>query len=480
MPIMSIRVSKSNRMPLKNIEQTAWLPDLLYTNGRFESGLALICSGDGLIKEIIPEQYLTGEHKVLRLANRAILPAMVNAHSHSFQRVIRGRTEYKTSGEDSFWTWREAMYKAAEMLTPEDVYDAARMCFLEMALSGISAVGEFHYLHHQPDGTFYEDPNILAKEVIRAAEDIGIRIALLRVAYFRSGFNKEPNPRQSRFIEKDVDTYLKHLSDLQSAGLNPQSAIGTAPHSLRAVPLNQFRDVAVYANQNNLPIHSHVSEQVADVESCLEEYGKTPVAVLHENGLLNERFVGVHTIHISEEEAAMLAETNSIVCACPTTERNLGDGIVPTDLLFERGVRVSLGSDSHTQIDLLEDARELEYNLRLKHQKRNVLADEEKGISSLARKLFECATKNGAESVGFDSGEFKPNSKADFFTIDLNDPTIAGANVKDLLACLIFSATRTAIKDVFVGGKQIVEDGKHKKQAEIISRFTELQRKLWK
>jgi formimidoylglutamate deiminase len=460
-------------MPLNNHEQIALLPDLIYTGKRFESGLAVVCGGDGTVNEITPAAHLLPSATDVRLANRALLPAMTNAHSHSFQRVIRGRTEYKTSNEDSFWTWREAMYAAAEKLTPEDVYDAARMAFLEMALSGISAVGEFHYLHHQPNGMLYDDPNILAKQVIQAAQDVGIRITLLRVAYFRSGFNKEPNPRQSRFIEKDVDVYLKHLSDLQSALRNPHSAIGVAPHSLRAVPLNHLRDVVSYANENNMLIHSHVSEQVADVESCVEEHGKTPVVVLSENSLLNERFVAVHAIHINEEEASALATSNAIVCACPTTERNLGDGIVPTDLLFKHGVRVSLGSDSHTQIDLLEDARELEYHLRLQHQRRNVLADEERDVSSLARKLFECAATNGAESIGLNE------TRADFFTVDLNDPTIAGANKDDLLSAILFSATRAAIKDVFVGGKQIVKDGKHQSQNEIISRFSSLQRKFW-
>lgn len=467
---------------------TAFLPDLLYVNGRFEAGYALVCNDDGLIQEITPAQLLSNATTVVQLKNRALLPAMSNAHSHSFQRVIRGRTEYRTSNEDSFWTWREEMYKASEMFGfyENDLYDTARMTFLEMALSGITSVGEFHYLHHRSDGTPYEDPNLLAKEVIRAAQDIGIRIALLRVAYFRSGFNKEPNPRQARFIEKDIDTYLKHLSDLQTEIQNPKSEIqnhlGVAPHSLRAVPLEFFREVVSYANEHKLPIHSHISEQQADVDSCIEEHGKTPVVVLNDEGLLNERFSCVHAIHISEEEAEMLAKAKSFVCACPTTERNLGDGIVPTDLLFEKGVRVSLGSDSHTQIDLLEDARELEYHLRLQHQKRNILAQEKGRISSLAARLFECATLNGARSIGFDSGELKPNSPADFFTVDLNDPTISGASIVDLLSCIVFSASRSAIKDVFVCGKQIVEDGRHKNQDEIISRFTDLrksQREFW-
>src|SRR2546425_4766876 len=182
-------------MPDKEI---AWLPDLLYVAGGFESDLALVCDASGIIARIARADELRDEKKV-RLARRALLPGMVNSHSHAFQRVLRGRTEYRTSNQqDSFWTWREMMYAAATQLTPEDIYDASRMAFLEMALNGITAVGEFHYLHHQPGGTQYDDPNLLAQEVIRAAGDVGLRIALLRVAYARSGFQTEPNPKQTR------------------------------------------------------------------------------------------------------------------------------------------------------------------------------------------------------------------------------------------------------------------------------------------
>src|SRR6266581_6026990 len=187
----------------------AWLPDLIYTGGRFQLDVALVCDNTGRIVRIASADEVESP---ARLKNRALLPGMVNAHSHAFQRVIRGRTEYRTSNQrDSFWTWREMMYSAATRLMPEDIYDASRMAFLEMALSGITAVGEFHYLHHAPDGTPYDDPNLLAKEVIRAASDVGLRIALLRVAYARSGFQTEPNPKQARFIESDGNTYLRNV-----------------------------------------------------------------------------------------------------------------------------------------------------------------------------------------------------------------------------------------------------------------------------
>jgi formimidoylglutamate deiminase len=192
----------------------AWLPELLFINRAFRGGMALVCDESGTILKVIKADELTGEKKI-NLPRRALLPGMVNAHSHAFQRVLRGRTEYRTSFEkDSFWTWREMMYSAATRLSPEDIYDASRMAFLEMALSGITAVGEFHYLHQAPDGTPYDDPNLLAKEVIRAAGDVGLRIALLRVAYARSGFQTEPNPKQGRFIETDPNNYLKNLESL--------------------------------------------------------------------------------------------------------------------------------------------------------------------------------------------------------------------------------------------------------------------------
>src|SRR2546422_8139357 len=192
---------------------TAWLPDLIYTGGRFQSGLALVCDQNGTITSLTHANQIDDD--LIHLKNRALLPGLVNAHSHAFQRVIRGRTEHRTEdGLDSFWTWREMMYSAATRLAPEDVYDAARMAFLEMVLGGITAVGEFHYLHHAPDGTPYDDPNLIAKEVVRAARDVGLRIALLRVSYARSGYQTDSNPKQGRFIESDPTSYLRNLDRL--------------------------------------------------------------------------------------------------------------------------------------------------------------------------------------------------------------------------------------------------------------------------
>jgi formimidoylglutamate deiminase len=459
--------------------ETVWIPDLLFYENRFQPDLAIVCDVNGAISGIISADRTT---QGVRLKNRAILPGLINAHSHAFQRVIRGRTEYRSSNQtDSFWTWRELMYRAANELSPDDVYAASRMAFLEMALSGITTAGEFHYLHNSSDGRSYGNPNLLAKEVIRAASDVGLRIALLRVAYARAGYQKEANPLQSRFIENS-DRYLDNVADLAthvntSVGM---AWIGVAPHSVRAVPLDYLKRVGEYAAQHGLQIHMHVAEQSAEVSACIEEHGRSPIALLETEGLLSERFTAVHAIHVSQKVIGGFAKTRAAVCACPTTERNLGDGVVPVDGYFRHGVPVSLGTDSQTQIDLLEDARELEYHLRLQRTERNVLAPADNSeTSALARSLFDCATINGARSLGFNGGNLVAGAPADFFTIDVDDPSIAGASTSDLLSCLIFSASRATVKDVIVAGNRIVEDGKHPDQQDIVARFVQLQKKLW-
>jgi formimidoylglutamate deiminase len=509
--------------PVNTATAVAWLPDLLYTGTRFEKGVALVCEPSGRITSLVAADKLRGE-KLVRLPNRAMLPGMANAHSHAFQRVLRGRTEYRWQKAgasplpdhevtpDSFWTWREMMYSAAARLTPEDLYDAAAMAFLEMALSGITAVGEFHYLHHAPDGAVYDDPNLLAKEVVRAAHDVGLRIALLRAAYARSGFQTEPNPRQARFIETKADTYLSNLERLivdlgqtesggkprsrpanclqsvDSPGLHlPTAWAGVAPHSVRAVPVDYLREVVAYASQHDLKVHMHVAEQPAEVSACIEEYGRTPVALLETEGLLSERFTAVHAIHVTPKAVPALAPSGASVCACPTTERNLGDGVIPAAEFFKHGVPVCLGSDSNAQIDLLEDARELEYHLRLQKLERAVLApavtdrdnNRDDVESALAARLFDCATTNGAQSIGAPGGQLAPGCPADFFTIDLNDPSVAGAGEHDLLSSIVFSLSRAAVREVVVGGKPIVSEGRHLVQEEIVERFNELQQRLW-
>ena len=418
-----------------------------------------------------------------RLPNRALLPGLVNVHSHSFQRAIRGRTERRTGiGRDTFWTWREAMYHAAKSLSPEDIHDVARMAFLEMLASGITAVGEFHYLHHQPDGVPYEDRNLLAKQVISAARSTGLRIALLRTAYVRAGWGKEPNPGQARFITPDADDFIDETSALSASLAHDSDSgaawVGIAPHSVRAVPLPWLRKTVSWARAEDLKIHMHVSEQPAEIEACEAEYGVSPIELLHRNGILASDFTGIHAIHISATEIGRLAEGKARIGACPTTERNLGDGIGPAHEWSAAGVATCFGSDSNAQIDLLEDAREFEYHLRLKSLERAVLAPD-LTAEGLAARLFEFATQEGAESVGAPSGSLVEGRPADFFTVDLSNLSIAGADRSSLLSHIVFAGEKSAIREVYVSGKAIIEDGRHPLQDEIVERFARVQRKLW-
>lgn len=459
---------------MNNIAEKAWLPDYILQDGRFIADMAILCDPHGRITRLLPASQVSDP---LRLPNQALLPGLVNAHSHAFQRVIRARTEYRSANEDNFWTWREQMYSAASRLGPTDIYQASRMAFLEMALSGITTVGEFHYIHHAPDGQRYADANLLSREVIRAAVDVGIRIVLLRVAYARAGFQKDPNPLQVRFIES-ADSYLKAVDSLARELSQVELAeVGVAPHSVRAVPFDYLKTVITFAGQQKLPVHMHVAEQPGEVAECISEYGRSPFALLQTEGLLSERFTAVHAIHVTPKAIDAFARTGAHVCACPTTERNLGDGVVPAADYFAGGVKVSLGTDSQVQIDLLEDARELEYHLRLQRRERNVLASDE-GRDTLARGLFECATSSGAASLGV-TGGLVPGADLDFFTVDLNDPTLTGSSNDDLLSSIVFSSSRAAICNVVVAGKQIVEDGRHIDQSKIVSDFQLLQKELW-
>jgi formimidoylglutamate deiminase len=459
------------------MRNTLYRPDLLYSNGRF------IAKGEVLVSE--NGQFLEASEKtdnlsarVVDLPGKALLPGFVNVHSHSFQRLIRGKSESRIVSGKDFWSWRGTMYHAASQLNPEDVYHVARMAFLEMVLAGTTTVGEFHYLHNAPDGRPYDDPNLLSKQVIAAAQSVGIRIVLLRTAYLRSGYELPPDPGQCRFFES-AHAFLKNMDALihECSAAPSQVRFGIAPHSVRAVPLAELKKIAAWSRENKLPLHMHIAEQIAENAACLREYGSTPVQLLCNEKLLGPDFTAVHAIHIREDEIAMLADANATICSCPTTERNLGDGIIAADRVMEAAIRVAFGSDSQSQIDPLEDARELDYHLRLKQQERAILdpiADQ-----TLASRLFDCATGHGARALNLPGDGLTPGSYADFFTVDLNDVSIAGHSAEDLLPIIVFALNRSAIRDVVVNGRIILRDQKHVLQDEIISRYKETHHKVW-
>jgi formimidoylglutamate deiminase len=424
----------------------AFLPDFLFAGGEVLSGAALVVR-DGRVESLgaVPE----GAERV-PLPGRAILPGLVTAHSHAFQRAIRGRTEHRSHPRDDFWSWREAMYAAAERLSPEDLYAVSKFCFQEMACAGITAVGEFHYLHRDRDGTPYANPNELSLAVARAAREVGLRLVLLRVAYARSGYRIPENPRQRRFIEGSAEEYLENLD-----ALSRHVQVGAAPHSVRACPEEWIRDIAAEAARRGWPLHLHVSEQPAEVEQCQAEHGTTPPLFLERLGALQ---TAVHAVHLSGEDVAALARAKAIVCACPTTERNLGDGVLRADKLLAAGVRICTGSDSEVQLSPLEDARQLEYHLRLVELQRAVLDPEQGGVGGLGAKLYKMASETGMRSLGLPGGSLQPGAPADFMVVDLGDPSIAGANAEDLMANVTFSMERTAIREVRVAGEALQLD----------------------
>ena len=458
---------------------TLYCPEMLHHHGNFHAHVGLLVDERGQVEAIVSDVNHYPEAKTVNMPGKALLPGFVNAHSHSFQRLIRGKSESRLSSGPDFWSWRNTMYRAANSLSPAGVYDVARMAFLEMLLAGTTTVGEFHYLHNDPDGKPYDDPNLLSKQVIAAAQSVGIRIVLLRTAYLRSGHGLPLDDHQIRFFET-TQKFIHHSEALikANAGGQPSCRIALAPHSIRAVPLGDLKEIAAWAAAKMVPLHMHVSEQLAENSACLKEHGLSPVRLLAREKVLSPAFTAIHAIHLDDDELGMLAETNASICSCPTTERNLGDGVFASDRALKRGIRVALGSDSQAQIDPLEDARELDYHLRLKYRERALL-DQIDG-KSLAVRLFECATTSGAASLGIETGDLVPGSLADFVTIDLRDVSITGHTAEDLLSIVVFSLKPSAVRDVVVGGELVIDDRKHPLEQEIVDRYRELHTSVWR
>ncbi|MBN9417474.1 formimidoylglutamate deiminase [bacterium SCN 62-11] len=440
-------------------------PDWLLTESGWRSGWQIDVR-DGLVAGLGPAR-----GGAERLVGQALLPAFVNSHSHAFQRTIRGRTEYRHPDRpsDDFWSWRELMYKAAMRLNPDQLEQVARLLYLEMAEAGITTVGEFHYQHHQPDGTRYENPDELALRLKAAADWAGVGIVLLRCAYGRSGYQVDPNPLQIRFLDRSWEESCEAVLRLRKAGLE----VGLAPHSVRAVPLDWLPPLAAFAREHGLPLHMHVSEQVKEIEQCEAETGLRPVEYLAEKGILGPDFTAVHAIHLGAAE--MTALGSSHVCSCPTTERNLGDGVVPARQLRRAGTRFTFGTDSQCQIDPLEDARQLDYHLRLVEQQRAVL-DHPPG--TMESWLWESLTAGGASSLMQPCGRLQAGLRADMLSFDLNHPTLVCDSEEWLLAQLLWSAPRESLAQVWRAGRPLLEAGKHAGRAEATAGYRRVLKEL--
>ncbi|MFF3842478.1 formimidoylglutamate deiminase [Streptomyces sp. NPDC001930] len=375
------------------------------------------------------------------------LPGLANAHSHAFHRALRGTVQV---GSGTFWTWREVMYNVAQRLTPDSYFALARAVYAEMALAGITAVGEFHYLHHAPGGTPYADPNAMGEALIAAAGEAGIRITLLDTAYLSAGFGAAPDRHQLRFSDGTAEAWAERASGLKE---RDGVRIGAAIHSVRAVPADQLSTVARWAQDRQAPLHVHLSEQTAENDACLAAHGRTPTQLLADHGVLDARTTGVHNTHMTDADIALIGSTSTGTCMCPTTERDLADGIGPAVALQRAGSPLSLGSDSHAVIDLLEEARAMELNERLRTRTRGHWT---------AAALLRAATADGHAALGWtDAGTLETGALADFTTIALDSVRTAGPVPRLAAETAVFAASAADVRHTVVGGRHVVRDGVH-------------------
>ncbi|MFE7778039.1 formimidoylglutamate deiminase [Streptomyces sp. NPDC057445] len=375
------------------------------------------------------------------------IPGLANAHSHAFHRALRGLVQV---GSGTFWTWREFMYQVASRLTPESYHALARAVYAEMALAGVTAVGEFHYVHHAPGGTPYADPNAMGEALIAAAADAGIRITLLDTAYLSSGFGQAPNQHQLRFSDGTADAWAERVSQLKDG---ETVRIGAAIHSVRAVPAGQLSTVASWASSRSAPLHVHLSEQTAENDACLAAHGCTPTRLLADHGVLGPRTTGVHNTHLTDEDIRLLGSSGTGTCMCPTTERDLADGIGPAVALGRAGSPLSLGSDSHAVIDVLEEARAMELNERLRSRTRGHWT---------AAALLRAATADGHAALGWDAaGSLEADALADFTTVALDSVRTAGPLPRLGAETAVFAATAADVRHTVVAGRHVVRDGVH-------------------
>jgi formimidoylglutamate deiminase len=424
-------------------------PNYVYTPQGLQTNRIISISDDGRIEDIQNAgTQLIAPSEIEILPDIALLPGFVNAHSHVFQRALRGHTHRPLSRQDTFWTWRRAMYAEAQRLNPDLFYEQAVNTYREMLTAGYTSVGEFHYVHHQPDGRPYADPNVMSEAVLQAGHDAGIRVVLLMTAYAQSGFNQPPEEDQLRFCDVSVEAFLERVEALRVTGV----PIGIAPHSVRAVPEAWFRAIAAYCNDHQLPLHVHADEQMAEIEQCQAAYGCAPIELLEGFGVLNSLTTVVHATHASASEVALLAKHNCTVCVCPTTEGDLGDGIAPYAELLAANIPLAIGSDSNTRLDPIEELRWAEYTARMRYQRRRVLVADE--MASPGPLLLSYGTQCGAKALGLATGTIAPGMSADFVAIDLKHPSLAGWTPEDFLDVLFFGASSEVIKQVWVQGRK--------------------------
>jgi formiminoglutamate deiminase len=402
------------------------------------------------------------------------LPGMPNLHSHAFQRGMAGLSERRGAPEDSFWTWREVMYRFLDRLDPDDVQAIAAQAFVEMLEGGFTALAEFHYLHHDKDGRAYANIATMGQAIASAAQETGLGLTLLPVLYRFGNFGQAPSVHGQRRFVNERDAYQRLLEGSLAAIRDlPDARLGVAPHSLRAVALDDLGWVS--SLRPNDPVHIHVAEQIPEVEASLKITGKRPVELLMDTIPLDKRWCLIHATHLTDAERDGIARSGAVAGLCPITESSLGDGIFDGIRYAQAGGAYGVGSDSNIQIDAGSELRQLEYSQRLRDRRRALFA-EEKASTGLA--LWQAACAGGAHACGRAIGAIAPGHRADFLMLDTDHPALVGRSGAEAVDSAIFAANAMPLRDVVVGGRRVVAEGRHVARDSVRARFAGVMRRL--
>ncbi|HEY8328040.1 MAG TPA: formimidoylglutamate deiminase [Rhodanobacter sp.] len=397
-----------------------------------------------------------------------VLPGMPNLHSHAFQRAMAGLAERRGRADDSFWSWRETMYAFAATIGPDELQAIAAQLYVEMLKAGYTHVCEFHYLHHQPDGTPYAQPEAMSLALVEAAREAGIGLTLLPVLYISGGFDGRALSARQRRFGHAVDAYLRLLETLRRQE-SDDVCVGIALHSLRAVPEQALREVLGSQLAGTGPIHIHIAEQIGEVQDCLATRGARPVEWLFDHAGVDARWCLVHATHLTEAETLQLARSGAVAGLCPTTEANLGDGLFPLAAYQDAGGTLGIGSDSHISISPVEELRWLEYGQRLATRHRNIAARHEG--DSVGETLWRAALRGGAQASGQPIGELRDGARADLVVLDDSSPLLAARDARSVLDSFLFAGNTPLVRDVMVGGSWQVRGFHHRDEERIAARY---------
>ncbi len=426
---------------------------------------------DGMIRAVVPGAAAAGRSRIAGAA----LPGLPNLHSHAFQRAIAGATERRGPANDSFWTWREAMYRFVDLLDPDDIEAIAAMAMMEMLEGGFTSLAEFHYLHHDRNGQPYANRAELSTRIVAAAAETGIGLTLLPVLYAQGGFGGLPSEtRQRRFVNRIDDYLVLHEKAREAVARLPHGTIGTAPHSLRAVTPETLK-VLLDANLDG-PIHIHIAEQIQEVEACIAWSGRRPVEWLLSNAPVDAKWCLVHATHLTPSEIVALAASGAVAGLCPTTEANLGDGLFEGAAFLAASGRYGMGSDSNVEISAAQELRWFEYGQRLKDRSRNVAPSREG--QSTGEALYSAAASGGAQALAQPIGEIACGKRADFVVLDTSHPSLAAMAPAQWLDGYVFVAGQSSVAQVYVAGTRVVEGGRHVRRDAIVSRFVATMKRI--